>query len=74
MRLSILALFLFLLFTFNVIYLVHGGVVINKEVVGSTTTRKAGCGNQRSDCIEGNGGSKETEFENEDYVYTNSLP
>ncbi|CAL0325154.1 unnamed protein product [Lupinus luteus] len=51
--------------------------VINKDAVGyrsSATTRKAGCGNQRSECIEGNGGSKETEFENEDYVYTHSLP
>ncbi|KAE9601283.1 hypothetical protein Lalb_Chr13g0296161 [Lupinus albus] len=77
MRFSILVLFLFLLFTFNVIYVVHGRVVINKGVVSSsssTTTTRDGCEKQRSECKEGKGGSKEMEFENEDYVYTNSLP
>ncbi|KAK7247483.1 hypothetical protein RIF29_42366 [Crotalaria pallida] len=77
MSLSKPALFLFLLFTFNVMmHVVQGRVVINKDTVasGSSATRRAGCEKQRSECKEGNVGSEETQFENEDYVYTNSLP
>ncbi|KAK4356619.1 hypothetical protein RND71_025590 [Anisodus tanguticus] len=37
---------------------------------------KGGCGEERGDCKQGNGkgGAEEKLFENEDYIYTQSLP
>lgn len=35
---------------------------------------RAECSKDGVECKEGNGGSEENVFENEDYIYTNSLP
>lgn len=37
---------------------------------------KGGCGEERGDCKQGKGkvGAEEKMFENEDYIYTQSLP
>ncbi|KAK2438663.1 hypothetical protein QL285_023418 [Trifolium repens] len=79
MRILILVMFLFLLFTFNVVYAVQKGSFINKDAVlaseNSATVRSGGCEKQRGECKRRSGGSdEEAVFENEDYVYTNSLP
>ncbi|RDX98984.1 hypothetical protein CR513_18030, partial [Mucuna pruriens] len=63
MRLSKPALLLFLLFIFIV---VQGEAVTNERVVWRT----GDC----VECKEGNGGLEDTVLENEDYIYTNSLP
>ena len=36
--------------------------------------QRGGCGKQRGECKEERSGSEESVLENEDYVYTNSLP
>lgn len=36
--------------------------------------RRGGCEEKGVECKEGNGGLQDTVLENEDYVYTNSLP
>ncbi|AET04575.1 hypothetical protein MtrunA17_Chr8g0382911 [Medicago truncatula] len=78
MRFFIPVMFLFLLFTFNVTFAVQKGSFINKDAVlasgSSATVRSAGCDKQSGECKRKTGGSEETVFENEDYVYTNSLP
>ncbi|KAL2342997.1 hypothetical protein Fmac_004282 [Flemingia macrophylla] len=69
MRLLIIsAFFLFLIFTFNVICVFQGEALISEGVVasGNSSTTTDDC--ERSECKE------ENIFENEDYVYTNSLP
>ncbi|CAJ2676986.1 unnamed protein product [Trifolium pratense] len=78
MRLLIPVMFLFLLFTFNVVCAVQKGSFINKDAVlasgSSATVRSAGCEKQRGECKRRSGEFEATVFENEDYVYTNSLP
>ncbi|TKY73914.1 hypothetical protein E2542_SST02671 [Spatholobus suberectus] len=74
MRLSKPALLLFLVFIFTV---VQGEAVTNERVVvskSSTTVGRGGCEKQGFECKEGNGGLEDTVLENEDYIYTNSLP
>ncbi|KAG5000178.1 hypothetical protein AAZX31_08G139100 [Glycine max] len=70
------ALFLFLMFSFNVICVFQGEALISEGVVasGSSATIAGGCEKQRGECKEESGESQESVFENEDYVYTNSLP
>ncbi|QCD84747.1 hypothetical protein DEO72_LG2g5103 [Vigna unguiculata] len=41
---------------------------------GTSATIRGGCGKQRGECKEERSGSEESVLENEDYVYTNSLP
>ncbi|CAJ2676988.1 unnamed protein product [Trifolium pratense] len=78
MRFLIPVMLLFLLFTFNVVCAVQKGSLINKDAVlasgSSATVRSGGCEKQRGECKGRSVGSEETVFENEDYVYTNSLP
>ncbi|KAK7318545.1 hypothetical protein RJT34_03248 [Clitoria ternatea] len=76
MRLSIPALFLCLIFTFNVIFVFHEEAFISKGVMASRSSATVvnGCEKHRGECKEASGGSEESVFENEDYVYTNSLP
>lgn len=51
---------------------------LNSESVFVFTLKgeKGGCGQERGDCKQGNGkgGAEEKLFENEDYIYTQSLP
>ncbi|TKY60196.1 DNA damage-binding protein 1a [Spatholobus suberectus] len=52
-------------------------LIVRKALLSSSMTGQdlaAGCDKQRGECKEGSGGSEERVFENEDYVYTNSLP
>ncbi|KAK7358922.1 hypothetical protein VNO77_00863 [Canavalia gladiata] len=77
MRLLMLALFLFMIYTFNVIYAFQGEALIGEKVMvsgSSATIRRDGCEKQMGECKEESGGSEESVLENEDYVYTNSLP
>ncbi|KAL2339448.1 hypothetical protein Fmac_007388 [Flemingia macrophylla] len=74
MRLSKPALLLFLVFIFTV---VQGEALTNEKFVGaesSTTVTRGGCEKQGAECKVGNGGLEDTVLENEDYIYTNSLP
>ncbi|QCE15330.1 hypothetical protein DEO72_LG11g2339 [Vigna unguiculata] len=77
MRLFKPALLLFLLFIFTV---VQGQQLTNGRLLGSqssTTVRGEGGCSEKEDfeCKEGkNGGLEESVSENEDYIYTNSLP
>uniref|UniRef100_A0A2N9EH86 Uncharacterized protein n=1 Tax=Fagus sylvatica TaxID=28930 RepID=A0A2N9EH86_FAGSY len=41
---------------------------------GDPNEGRAECSKDGVECKEGNGGSEENVFENEDYIYTNSLP
>ncbi|MCD7456652.1 hypothetical protein HAX54_032598 [Datura stramonium] len=68
---------------FHLLFLVHGGQVVttNDVIVDSSgdsmeVGKKGGCGQERGDCKQGNGkgGAEENFFENEDYIYTQSLP
>ncbi|KAL1290779.1 hypothetical protein HN51_059299 [Arachis hypogaea] len=76
---SALFLFLILIIMNGMICVVQGEEAVNSEVVvvdsgsgGSATIRRGGCD---LECKEGNDdGSQEAILENEDYVYTNSLP
>ncbi|ESW31746.1 hypothetical protein PHAVU_002G264100 [Phaseolus vulgaris] len=76
MKLFIPALFLFLVLTFNVTYVFQGEALISEGVVasGSSATITGGCEKQRGECREESSGSEESVLENEDYVYTNSMP
>ncbi|KAH1112596.1 hypothetical protein AAZX31_04G201100 [Glycine max] len=72
MRLSKPTLLLFLVFIFTT---VQGQAVTNERVVGSESVRRSGgCEKQGFEYREGNGGLEDTVLENEDYIYTNSLP
>ncbi|KAK7317012.1 hypothetical protein RJT34_00885 [Clitoria ternatea] len=77
MRLLKPPLFLSLVFIFTVIYVVQGEAVTKEGVVGpgsSATVRIGSCEKQGVECTEGNGWSEDTVLENEDYIYTHSLP
>ncbi|KAJ8543731.1 hypothetical protein K7X08_025349 [Anisodus acutangulus] len=66
----------------HLLFLAHGGQVVstNDLIVDSSgdsmKVGKGGCGEERGDCKQGNGkgGAEEKLFENEDYIYTQSLP
>ncbi|KAJ1429774.1 hypothetical protein SESBI_08179 [Sesbania bispinosa] len=67
------------MFIMSYVVLVQKEAVTNQRVVGdgsvnSVTVRRGGCEKEGGECKEGNGGSEDTVLENEDYVYTNSLP
>lgn len=73
------ALFLCLVSIFIVVYVVQREAVTNEQVAGgasqsSVTVKRSGCEKQGFECKEGSGGSQDTVLENEDYIYTNSLP
>ncbi|BAT73340.1 uncharacterized protein HKW66_Vig0012120 [Vigna angularis] len=76
MKLIIPLFFLFLIFTFNVFYVFQGEALITQGVPpsGSSATITGGCEKQRGEYKEERSGSEESVLENEDYVYTNSLP
>ncbi|KAF7834232.1 putative transmembrane protein [Senna tora] len=87
MKLSNLAFFLlflgFIIFN-NVIYVIQSEAVNSNELVvgsGSSSSpnvrrngNNGGCEKQGVECKEGNGEWEENVVENEDYIYTNSLP
>ncbi|CAJ1937999.1 unnamed protein product [Sphenostylis stenocarpa] len=57
--------------------LISEGVVASASsatVVSLNLSSTGGCEKQRGDCKEERSGSEESVLENEDYVYTNSLP
>ncbi|CAN4106430.1 unnamed protein product [Withania somnifera] len=68
---------------FHLLYLAHGGqVVTNNDLIVDSSRdimkveKRDVCGLERGDCKQGNvkGGAQEKLFENEDYIYTQSLP
>ncbi|KAK7410832.1 hypothetical protein VNO78_01972 [Psophocarpus tetragonolobus] len=75
MRLSKPALLLFLVFIFTI---VQGEALSNERVVTVVCfeflKRIGSCEKQGIECKEGNGGLEDKVLENEDYIYTNSLP
>ncbi|KAI9113724.1 hypothetical protein K1719_014975 [Acacia pycnantha] len=53
--------------------------VNNDELVvgsgsSSSVDRRGGCEKEGFECKKGNGGLEENVLENEDYIYTNSIP
>ncbi|KAJ8557322.1 hypothetical protein K7X08_002947 [Anisodus acutangulus] len=67
---------------FHLLFLAHGGQVVstNDLIVDSSgdsmKVGKGGCGKEGGDCKQenGKGEAEEKLFENEDYIYTQSLP
>uniref|UniRef100_A0A7N2LYV5 Uncharacterized protein n=1 Tax=Quercus lobata TaxID=97700 RepID=A0A7N2LYV5_QUELO len=78
MRFSRLAFLLTLAFIYYLIFVAQGKADTNELLVGSAGTSvnegRAECSKDAVECKEGNGGSEENAYENEDYIYTNSLP
>ncbi|KAM3708783.1 hypothetical protein ACB098_02G124000 [Castanea mollissima] len=78
MRFSRLAFLLTLSFIYYLIFVAQGKADTNELLVGSAGTSvnegRAECSKDAVECKEGNGGSEENAYENEDYIYTNSLP
>ncbi|KAK6792053.1 hypothetical protein RDI58_011134 [Solanum bulbocastanum] len=71
------------IFIFHLLFLAHGRQVVpnNDLIVDSSKDlmkkgEKGRCGQEKGDCKQGNGkgGAEEKLFENEDYIYTQSLP
>ncbi|KAH0679715.1 hypothetical protein KY284_020800 [Solanum tuberosum] len=67
----------------HLLFLAHGRqVVTNNDLIVDSSKdsmkkgEKGGCGQEKGDCKQGNGkgGAEEKLFENEDYIYTQSLP
>ncbi|CAK8567803.1 unnamed protein product [Lathyrus sativus] len=82
MRLSKATLFLFGFFIFIVTCVVQSEAVVNEGVVSGgggsgsnyvTVVRGGECEKQGVECKKVNGGIEETDLENEDYIYTNSM-
>ncbi|KAK4721930.1 hypothetical protein R3W88_012163 [Solanum pinnatisectum] len=66
---------------FHLLFLAHGRqVVTNNDLIVDSSKdsmkKGEGCGQEKGDCKQGNGkgGAEEKLFENEDYIYTQSLP
>ncbi|KAG2716504.1 hypothetical protein I3843_03G131600 [Carya illinoinensis] len=78
MRFSKRSLFLFLVLFYCLIFLVQGEPKANRLAVGSAGTSangRVGCGMEVVECRQGNEGPEDQSvFENEDYIYSNSLP
>ncbi|KAK4256728.1 hypothetical protein QN277_006415 [Acacia crassicarpa] len=69
------ALFLVLvIFVFNVIFAVNNDELVVGSVSSSSVVRRGGFEKEDFECKKGNGGLEENVLENEDYIYTNSLP
>ncbi|KAI4317209.1 hypothetical protein L6164_025099 [Bauhinia variegata] len=81
MRLTTPTLFLIMIFGFIVIYVIHSREAVTNELAvpshhegSAITVRKTGFGKEGIERKKGNDGSGKQVLEDEDYIYTNSIP